>query len=78
MEKRGEILNQMAIISDLLEKMNLEANKKIIKLELSQKEFNRIYTLITRKTNLDKTAKVNNQFEITIDDVTFIFSMYNV
>jgi hypothetical protein len=76
MEKRGDILNQMAIISDLLENINLNANKKIVKFSVNREEFGKIYTLITHKT-IDKGSKVNNEFEIIIGDVTFVFSMYN-
>ena len=49
MEKKGDFLNQIAIISDLLEKINAEAESKTIILELNEKEFNRVYKLINEK-----------------------------
>ena len=39
MEKKGELLNQLAIISDLLEKINTNTESKTIILELPESDF---------------------------------------
>ena len=39
MEKKGELLNQLAIISDLLEKINTETISRTVVLELNKEEF---------------------------------------
>ena len=73
MEKRGEILNQLAIISDLLDNMNLEAEVKTIIFEVSDTEFQRMYDLIfTKKTG--KKLPVKNTYSITIGEVQIIFN----
>ena len=39
MEKKGELLNQLAIISDLLEKINTQTESTTIVLEMSNENF---------------------------------------
>ena len=39
MEKKGDLLNQLAIISDLIEKVNLNVTNSTIVLELSDDEY---------------------------------------
>lgn len=77
MEKRGDILNQFAIISDLLEKANIEAESKTIIIELNKNEFEKIYKLITSKTN-GRVESVKNKFSIKIGEIDFVFNMSNV
>ena len=77
MEKRGEILNQLSIISDLLEKINLEGENKTVIIDLSKKEFEKIYKLIISKINIGKTD-INNRFSVKIGDIEFFFNMSNV
>lgn len=77
MEKKGDFFNQIAIISDLLEKINLETESRTVIFELKEDEFNRIYNLITDKTK-QKISTVKNKFSITIGEVSLIFSKSNV
>ena len=49
MEKKGELLNQLAIISDLLEKVNAETKSTTIVFELSNMEFDRVFDSIQKK-----------------------------
>ena len=49
MEKKGELLNQLAIISDLLEKVNAETKSTTIILELSNQEFIKAFDTIQKK-----------------------------
>ena len=49
MEKKGELLNQLAIISDLLEKVNAETKPTTIVFELSNMEFDRVFQSIQKK-----------------------------
>jgi len=39
MEKKGDLLNQFAIISDLVEKVNMEFENSTMVFELSDNEF---------------------------------------
>jgi CRP-like cAMP-binding protein len=49
MERKGDILNQLAIISDLLEKINAETKSTTIVLELSNQEFLKAFDTIQKK-----------------------------
>ena len=54
MEKKGELLNQLAIISDLLEKINTETISRTIVLELNKEEFEKS---LLRKSLKPKESK---------------------
>jgi hypothetical protein len=77
MEKKGELLNQLAIISDLLEKANVNSESKTVIIELNEIEFTNTFQLIQKKygRTMDKP---DNKFSIRIGDVDFIFNMNNV
>lgn len=76
MEKKGDFFNQIAIISDLLEKINLESETRTVIFELNETEFNRVYKLINEKTKKNITT-VKNKFSIVIGEVNIIFSKSN-
>jgi len=77
MEKKGNFFNQIAIISDLLEKINLESESRTVIFELKEDEFNRIFNLNVEKTK-QKISPVTNKFSIKIGDVNVVFSKSNV
>jgi len=77
MEKKGEILNQLAIISDLLEKTNMQTKSSTIIFELSKVEFGRVFELIQKKYG-KKIEIPNNSFTITIGMVDIVFNTSNV
>jgi len=77
MEKKGNFFNQIAIISDLLEKINLESESRTVIFELKEDEFNRIFNLNVEKTK-QKISPVTNKFSIKIGDVDVVFSKSSV
>jgi hypothetical protein len=77
MEKKGEILNQLALISDLIEKVNADIKSNTIIFEVSKIEFERIFELMQKKYNR-KPQKVKNSFTISIGKVDVIFNTSNV
>jgi hypothetical protein len=76
MEKKGEILNQLALISDLIEKVNADIKSNTIIFEVSKIEFERIFELMQKKYNR-KPQKVKNSFTISIGKVDVIFNTSN-
>ena len=76
-EKKGDILNQLAIISDLLEKVNIEAKNTSVLLEVSDDEFDRIrnYISVKQKVDLEEDESV---FSIVMGDIDFVFSKNSV
>ena len=77
MEKKGDLLNQLAIISDLLEKINLETKSTTISIDLDKNVFDETFNSVQKKYG-KKLSEVNNSFTITIGFVDIIFSTNNV
>lgn len=74
MEKKGDILNQLAIISDLIEKVNVNTVGKVLILELEKEEFEKTFKIVQQKYNR-KIITPNNSFTVTIGEVDIIFKM---
>jgi hypothetical protein len=77
MEKKGDLLNQLAIISDLLEKINCETETNTIVLEMSEEEFMKTFQLIQKKYGR-KMDKPQNTFSIRIGGVDIVFNTNSV
>ena len=77
MEKKGDLLNQLAIISDLLEKINCESENGTIILEMSEQEFMKTFQLIQKKYGR-KMDKPQNTFSIRIGSVDIVFNTSSV
>jgi hypothetical protein len=77
MEKKGDLLNQLAIISDLLEKINCETETNTIVLEMSEEEFMKTFQLIQKKYGR-KMDKPQNTFTIRIGGVDIVFNTSSV
>lgn len=76
MEKKGDFLNQLAIISDLLEKVNANTDSSTIVFGLSKEEFEKIFDLVQKKYN-KKMEKPKDTFKISIGMIDIIFNMNN-
>ena len=77
MEKKGDLLNQLAIISDLLENIVLSTESRTIVLELKEQEFTEAFEIIKKKYN-KKADKPKDTFSISIGDVDIIFNKSSV
>jgi hypothetical protein len=77
MEKKGELLNQLALISDLIEKANLESKSSTIIFEVSKVEFEKIFDSIQKKYG-KKINNISNSFTINMGVVDIIFNTSNV
>lgn len=77
MEKRGDIFNQLAIISELLEQCNVKSNNQAIIIELDRDEFVRVYKLTQQKARLSLEIP-KTTFNIKIGSVDIIFNMNSV
>ena len=70
-EKKGDIMTQLAILSDFMENLNLDATSKKISLDVASNDFDKVKTLIEDKTNTKTNIK--NSFTIDIGEVSFVF-----
>lgn len=76
MEKKGEILNQLAIIADLLEKSNLQSSFTTVTFDLEEKEFNEMFKTIAKKNRVS-TDNLDNVFMLKIGEIEYVFNMSN-
>lgn len=77
MSKKGDLLNQLAIISDLLENVNANLKSTTIVFEVSKPEFDIVFEYIEKKYNR-RSEKPKDKFTITIGNVDIVFSTNNV
>jgi hypothetical protein len=76
MEKKGELLNQLAIISDLLEKANIQTITQTVIFELSENDFMATFNYLQNKYGRN-IEKPDNTFSIRIGVVEFVFNTNN-
>lgn len=74
MEKKGELLNQLAIISDLLENLNTTKESVTLVIEQKKEDFDKSFEEVQKKYGI-KTQKPEDKFQITIGFVDILFSM---
>ena len=77
MVKKGDILNQLAIISDLIEKSNIETVSNTVLFILNDEEFQRIFNILETKSKT-KLKIVKDKFSLKVGDVDIIFNRNNV
>lgn len=80
MKKKGEILNQLAIIADLIENVNLEYDSATIVFNVKEDEFRRIYNYTSRKQG-EKFVELKDDvkdFSINITDIHVIINKNSV
>ena len=73
MEKSNNLLNQLAQISDLIEKSNLNPITRTVMFELKEDEFISLFNMFQSKYGR-KIDKPNNTFTINIGLVEFVFN----
>jgi len=76
MEKKGDLINQLAIISDLLEKANIISQSINITFELENTQFLSVLDILQLKNgkSIDKTI---NTITVTIGVVDITFNKSN-
>ncbi len=74
MEKKGEILNQLAIISDLLENVNTVSLFTTVTFIVEEKEFKNIYEKVIKKSKVGST-NIGQMFSVKIGSIDFVFSL---
>ena len=78
-EKKGDILNQLAIISDLIEKVAFDFNGGTVFYELTEEEYDKILEYIKTKFDCNEVEETDsNTFSILIGDISFMFSKNSV
>ena len=72
MEKKGDLLNQLAIIVDLLEKMNLNSKSTTIIIDLSEDEYLKTFDYFNKKNKGGYTSNSKTfNIKIGLSDIVF-------
>ncbi len=77
-DKKGDILNQLAIISDLLEKVNIEVRNSTVLLEVNEDQYGELKEYLDSKYEKEIEDEDNGTFSISLGDVVFLFSKNSV
>jgi len=73
MEKKGDLLTQLALISDLFERANMESEDTSVVFIITSDESNRLFNLISKKANT-KLIKTDDTFSVKIGVVEYVFT----
>ena len=74
MEKKGNILTQLALISDLFERANMVTTTVSTFLTVDETEFARLFNLFSKKANARLNVN-NDKFTVKIGVVEYIFTL---
>lgn len=77
MEKKGNLLTQLALISDLFERANMESRDTDVSFSVSADEFDRLVDLINQKANTQLVV-IDDTFQVRIGTVEYIFNKNSV
>lgn len=78
-EKKGDVLNQLAIISDLIEKVAIEANASTVFYELGEDVYEEVFEYIKGRFKGEGVEENDSgTFSILIGEVSFMFSKNSV
>lgn len=78
MEKKGNLLVQLGIIVDLIERLNLDSIEQTLTFKLSPIEFDRVFNIVQSRYEKKLTKPETDEFIIKIEGITVIFSKNNV
>lgn len=73
-EKKGDPLNQMAIIVDLIERLNLSPVSSTVIFEMPSEEYEKIFKYLKTKVTGTFLKKPGDTFTIEIGEVTIVFN----
>lgn len=77
MEKKGDLLNQLALISDLIERIESNTKSNTLIFEVSKVELDRVFDYFEKKYN-QRTKKPENTFSIKIGEIDIVFNTNSV
>lgn len=73
-KKKGELLNQLAIISDLIENVNIESKNVTINFSLKKEEYEKVNKYLKDKSGGNLNYNENTSIGIMIGEVKIVFS----
>jgi len=76
--KKGDLLNQLAIISDLLEKVTINTKNTTAFFEVDEKEFDEVVKYLNKKHEGLVEDDGGGTFSILLGEISFVFSKNSV
>lgn len=73
MEKKGDLLNQLALIVDLVERLNLTFESGTIILDLKEQQYNETFDYVNKKYNT-KPKSISDKFTVKMGQVEIVFN----
>lgn len=73
----SNVLNQLAVITDMIEKLELKTTSNKVIFNLDKEDFNKIFDSL-HSNKQRRVERPKETFTITIENVDFIFNMNNV
>jgi hypothetical protein len=77
MEKKDELLIDLAQVSDLLDKLKTKIKSKTVILEIELEDYKKIFTLIQTKFGMNMDLP-EQTFNVKVGDTDFIFNKSSV
>jgi hypothetical protein len=77
-KKKGDILNQLAIISDLIEKVNIEVRNSTVLFEVDDEQYDELKEYLNSKYDEEIEEDDSGTFSISLGEVVFLFSKNSV
>lgn len=77
MEKKGNLLTQIGIIVDLIDRANMETTSQTMIFGLNPDEYKRVYEIIQAKYPRVLDISKSDEFTLSIGTVDIIFSKNN-
>lgn len=73
-EKKGDLLTQIAIIADLIEKINVISIENDLIIGLSEDEFKKVVEYFAKKDKSVVVKNIDNNFGVSIGELNVVFT----
>lgn len=77
MENKSELLNKLAIITDLIERLEINSSINMVSFDLNTDDFNELYDSLGSNGSR-RTERPKDRFKVDIGNVEFTFNKNNV
>lgn len=77
-EKKGDLLTQIAIIADLIEKINLNSIENDLIIGVNEVDFKNTVEYFAKKDKNVNLDKIESTFGVTIGELNIVFNKSNV
>lgn len=77
MENKVELLNRLAIITDLIERLEINSQNNVVSFDLEDENFNKLFDSLGSNSGR-RTERPKDKFKVGIGAVEFVFNKNSV